>query len=75
MNIKIKNKQVIGITALICNIAFSTMLTSCNDWLDVRPETEQKEDDQFSTENGFQMALTGCYLHMANQMHMDCSLP
>lgn len=67
MNIKIKNKQVIGITALICNIAFSTMLTSCNDWLDVRPETEQKEDDQFSTENGFQMALTGCYLHMANQ--------
>lgn len=27
--------------------------SSCNDWLDVRPETEQKEDDQFSTYNGF----------------------
>ena len=67
MNIKIKNKQVLGIAALICNIALGTTLTSCNNWLDVRPETEQKEEDQFSTENGFQMALIGCYLHMASQ--------
>lgn len=41
-------------------------LSSCNDWLDVRPDTEQKENDQFSTENGFQTALTGCYLQMAS---------
>ena len=67
MNIKIKNRQVLGIAALICNIALGTTLTSCNNWLDVRPETEQKEEDQFSTENGFQMALIGCYLHMASQ--------
>ena len=67
MNIKIKNRQVIGSALIICNLAFSTILTSCNGWLDVRPETEQKEDDQFSTENGFQMALTGCYIQMANQ--------
>ena len=67
MNIKIKNKQVIGAAIIICNLAFSTMITSCNSWLDVRPETEQKEDDQFSTENGFQMALTGCYIQMASQ--------
>ena len=57
MNIKIKNRQVLGIAALICNIALGTTLTSCNNWLDVRPETEQKEEDQFSTENGFQMAF------------------
>lgn len=66
MNIKIKNKQVVGFAFIICNLAFSTMLTSCNNWLDVRPETEQKEEDQFSTEKGFQMALTGCYMQMAN---------
>lgn len=44
----------------------SLLLTSCNDWLDVRPDTEQKEDGQFSTEKGFQSALTGCYIQMAS---------
>ena len=48
---------------LITLIAFCT--ASCNDWLDVRPETEQKEEDQFSTVNGFWDALTGCYMTMA----------
>ena len=28
---------------------------SCNDWLDVRPDTEQKEEDQFSTYKGFRV--------------------
>ena len=67
MNIKIKNRQLISFALIICNLAFSTMLTSCNNWLDVRPETEQKETDQFSTEKGFQMALIGCYMQMASQ--------
>lgn len=67
MNIKIKNRQVVNSAFIICILALSTMLTSCNNWLDVRPETEQKESDQFSTEKGFQMALTGCYLQMASQ--------
>ena len=44
----------------------SLLLSSCNDWLDVRPDTEQKEDGQFSTEKGFQTALTGCYIQMAS---------
>ena len=48
---------------LITLIAFCT--ASCNDWLDVRPETEQKEEDQFSSVNGFFDALTGCYMTMA----------
>ena len=42
-------------------------LASCNDWLDVRPDTEQKEKDQFSTEKGFKDALIGCYMQMAGQ--------
>lgn len=40
-------------------------LTACNDWLDTRPENEQKEKDQFSTYTGFCDALTGCYMNMA----------
>ena len=58
---------MITLTFIICNIALGTLFTSCNKWLDVRPETEQKEEDQFSSEKGFQMALTGCYLQMAQQ--------
>lgn len=42
-------------------------LTACNDWLDVRPDTEQKEEDQFSTYQGFQDALIGCYMSLGSQ--------
>ena len=41
-------------------------LSSCNDWLDVRPETEQKEIDQFSTYEGFCCALTGLYMTLGD---------
>lgn len=45
---------------------FGSMFISCNDWLDVRPETEQKEKEQFSSYRGFCTALTGCYMAMGN---------
>ena len=40
---------------------------SCNEWLDVRPDTEQKEEDQFSSEKGFYDAMTGVYMSMASR--------
>lgn len=40
-------------------------LTACNDWLDVRGENIQKEQDQFDSYKGFCDALTGCYMTMA----------
>lgn len=44
------------------------MLTaSCSDWLDVRPDTEIKEEVLFSTEEGYKSALTGIYKRMAKQ--------
>lgn len=52
-------KYILFITLM----AFCTV--SCNDWLDVRPETEQKDKDQFSSVNGFYDALTGCYMSLA----------
>lgn len=51
------------IILIITLVAFC--LTSCNDWLDVRPETEQKADDQFSSVGGFFDALVGAYMTMA----------
>ena len=40
------------------------LLSACNDWLDIRPNTESKAEDQFSTPDGFYDALTGCYMGM-----------
>ena len=50
--------------AYIILVAFC--LTSCNNWLDVRPDTEQKDNDQFSTTSGFFDALVGCYMSLAS---------
>lgn len=54
-------------TLFIIGASLAFSMSSCNDWLDVRPDTEQKEKDQFATEKGFQTALTGCYMEMASE--------
>lgn len=46
-------------------ILLAFCVASCSNWLDVRPETEQKDHDQFSTVDGFFDALVGCYMEMA----------
>lgn len=44
---------------------FTTLsLVSCNDWLNVRPETETPEDEMFTEVNGFKSALTACYIKL-----------
>lgn len=43
------------------------MLTSCNEWLDVKSETEDKEEDLFAKEAGFKSALTGIYMSLAER--------
>lgn len=52
---------------LLFGIISALSLSSCNDWLDVRPETEQKAEDQFSSTGGFCDALTGTYMSMGSQ--------
>ena len=42
-----------------------TLGTGCNDWLDVRPRNEMKEDDMYANEEGFKSALTGAYIQLA----------
>jgi len=37
-------------------------LSSCSNWLDVRPETEVDRDVLFSTPEGFEEALLGIYV-------------
>lgn len=37
---------------------------SCSDWLDVKPESEEREKDLFTSYQGFKDALSGCYSTM-----------
>ncbi len=62
MNI-IRNKISRGLV-LACSVL---ALSSCNDWLDVKPETEEREQDMFSSYKGYKEALAGCYVSMASQ--------
>ena len=39
----------------------------CNDWLDVNPKTESREEVQYSTESGFKDVLTGVYIQLASE--------
>lgn len=39
----------------------AAMLTSCNDFLDVRPKSEKVEDDLFQNADGFESAIYGVY--------------
>ena len=52
-------KQIL--VAVLCGIV---LLTSCNKWLDVKPADQKEREDQYSTESGFCLALSGAYLKM-----------
>ncbi|MBO9632301.1 MAG: RagB/SusD family nutrient uptake outer membrane protein, partial [Chitinophagaceae bacterium] len=48
-------------TLLLLIVAIST---GCNKWLDVQPKTEMPRDIMFSTQTGFQDALSGVYINL-----------
>ncbi|MBQ8501394.1 MAG: RagB/SusD family nutrient uptake outer membrane protein [Bacteroides sp.] len=55
-------KQILYTIVALLGIMMST--TACNDWLDVSPETEKKQEDMFSKETGYRNVLTGAYIRM-----------
>lgn len=59
------NKKIQVIGRYFCLLLFACcFLTSCDEWLDVRGENIEKEQDQFETYKGFRDVLTGCYMKM-----------
>ncbi|SHG64476.1 RagB/SusD family nutrient uptake outer membrane protein [Pedobacter caeni] len=42
-------------------------LSSCKKWLDVQPKTDLKQEELFSTEQGFNEAMTGAYVSMTKE--------
>ncbi|MBO5629214.1 MAG: RagB/SusD family nutrient uptake outer membrane protein, partial [Aeriscardovia sp.] len=43
-----------------------SLMSSCEEWLDVRGENIQKEQDQFEDYKGFRDVLTGCYMSLGS---------
>ena len=56
-------KKIYTIIFASCLAAIS--LSSCSDWLDVRPADEIKEEYLFETGNGYRTALNGIYRKLA----------
>lgn len=51
----------------IVSLLLAATLSSCNEWLDVKLETEQREKDLFTGYKGYKEALSGCYTSMASR--------
>ena len=55
-------KKIYRIGVVFLTIVSLSGLTSCNDWLDVKPKTEEEAASLFATLDGFKSALAGCYI-------------
>ena len=51
---------------IVLFVATLCLFPSCEKWLDVTTKTQNREDDQFSTVDGFKQALTGCYVNIVS---------
>ena len=60
---KVKNVAA-SVCVLLLAICF---FTSCEDWLDVSPKSQIKEEDHFSREGGYKDQLTGIYTALTTQ--------
>lgn len=52
----------------ILSIMVILSLASCSDWFDVNPQTEVKEKELFSSDQGFYKALMGVYLNLSDSV-------
>jgi hypothetical protein len=53
-------------TYILFLIFASMTISSCNDWLNVKPDTQVEEDDMFKSYQGYRSALTGCYMTLGS---------
>lgn len=52
---------------LIAGLVGISSLASCDDWLDVSPNTDLPAKELFTTENGYKSALAGLYIVMTEE--------
>lgn len=52
---------------IIYSLCFWFFFSSCNDWLDLKPNSQTETDEMFTSYEGFKSALTGCYIKNERQ--------
>ena len=52
---------------IIYSLCFWFFFSSCNDWLDLKPNSQTETDEMFTSYEGFKSALTGCYIKMRDR--------
>ena len=62
-----KNKSINMMRSLCALSLLCVLCVSCNDWLDVEPKSQIKEEDHFNREGGFKDQLAGVYTQMTEQ--------
>ena len=66
MNTKLYNKvKAMAFYLLLAPLLLTTV--SCDDWLDVNPKSQIKEENHFEREGGYQDQLTGIYTKLTTQ--------
>ena len=55
------------INYIVYALLLTCCMTSCNDWLDVNPESQVEDNELFEAESGFKEALAGVYSGMVNE--------
>lgn len=58
-------KIIYRLQVVLLLLAGLLSITSCNDWLDVKPKTEEEAEELFSTIDGFKSALAGVYIGLS----------
>lgn len=56
---------------VIISLCFWMFFSSCNNWLDVKPQGQTEEEDMYTTYEGFKNALIGCYMKLKNRNLYD----
>lgn len=60
-------KRVIVLSYTFVLLLSGIVLTACNDWLNVRPQDKMTEKQLYQSPKGYQSALNGLYLKMADK--------
>ena len=68
---KTYRRLLISLSFIICNLAFGTMLTSCADYLDVKPLDEIVLANFWNEESDVENMLAGCYSAMQSEEWMN----
>lgn len=59
---------------IIAGLTSIFTLQSCDDWLNVAPDTDVPANELFTTENGFKSALAGLYITMTDEQNYGKNL-